>query len=432
MKRNKQENVQRLKQRRFLTFLPLIIIPFLMGGFYAFGGGRGKTAEGVVQKEGFNAELPGAVSKEKKLDKLGYYSQAAKDSAKRSQQQSSVALLGADSMQAPNYQKPLGVGSNITYGYDNDAANTAGLQEAKIYQRLAELNRTLNEAQEGKPTAHQPMKAATEPALPSSDIDRLEKMMQMMGAGKTEDDPEMEQINATLQNILDIQHPERVEQRLKKTSKQNRGQVFAVTPFKKQTPVTLLDNKSIKDYAREIDTASELKVENGFYSIKENYTIGLPQNAIEAVVHETQTLVNGATIKLRLLNDIYISGQLVPKDNFVYGMVTLRGERLGVEIESIRYGSSLLPVQLSVYDLDGLSGIKIPGAITRDVAKQSGDQTLQSLSLGGFDPSLGAQAASAGIEVTKNLLSKKIKLIKVEVKAGYKVLLKDEKKKEGY
>ena len=96
-----------------------------------------------------------------------------------------------------------------------------------------------------------------------------------------------------------------------------------------------------------------------------------------------------------------------------------------MNINSVRYQHSLYPVKLEVYDIDGLPGIYIPGAINRDVAKQSTDNALQSVALNSLDPSIGAQAASAGIEAAKTLLSKKVKMIKVEVKAGYKILLKD-------
>ena len=84
-------------------------------------------------------------------------------------------------------------------------------------------------------------------------------------------------------------------------------------------------------------------------------------------------------------------------------------------------------MELSVYDMDGLDGIYIPGAITRDVAKESADRSIQSIGLTSLDPSLSAQAAGAGIEAAKTLLSKKVRLIKVVVKAGYQVLLRDEK-----
>jgi hypothetical protein len=80
--------------------------------------------------------------------------------------------------------------------------------------------------------------------------------------------------------------------------------------------------------------------------------------------------------------------------------------------------------------MDGLSGIHIPGAITRDVAKQSADRSMQTIGLTSLDPSWQAQAAGAGIEAAKTLVSRKVKLIKVTVKAGYQVLLRDEKQKQ--
>jgi len=162
----------------------------------------------------------------------------------------------------------------------------------------------------------------------------------------------------------------------------------------------------------------------GFYGLSP-----LPEaaahTAIEAVVHETQTLVDGAVIKLRLLQEVTSNGIVIPKDVFVFGVAALNGERLEVGINSIRYKNTLLPVRLSLYDMDGLPGIYIPGAITREVAKSSVDNAAQMLEITSLDPSLKAQATTAGLSAVKSLLSKKIKLVKVMVKDGYQVLLKD-------
>src|SRR5690606_34709983 len=136
----------------------------------------------------------------------------------------------------------------------------------------------------------------------------------------------------------------------------------------------------------------------------------LPANAISAVIHQDQVLVNGSTVKLRLTQDVTIGGVHIPKDNFLFGVASLSGERLGVKINSIRYGESLFPVELTVYDMDGLGGIYIPGAITRDVAKESAARSTQGIGLTSLDPSLGAQAAGAGIEAARTLFNKKVKL----------------------
>jgi hypothetical protein len=77
--------------------------------------------------------------------------------------------------------------------------------------------------------------------------------------------------------------------------------------------------------------------------------------------------------------------------------------------------------------MDGQEGIRVPGAITRDAAKEGADQAVQSLQLMDMNPSLASQAAGAGIETIKGLLGKKAKLVRVTVKAGYPVLLVDQK-----
>jgi conjugative transposon TraM protein len=168
---------------------------------------------------------------------------------------------------------------------------------------------------------------------------------------------------------------------------------------------------------------SKMKVKrNGFYGLRNSEDV-TGQNAVEAVVRETKTLVSGSTVELRLSNDIYVRGALIPKGTSVFGVASIEGERLKMAINTIRYNNSMYPVNMDVYDIDGLAGISIPGAITRDVMKQSADNSIQQMEMQSLDPSIGAQAAVAGISTAKSLLSKKVRLVKVTVKAGYKVLL---------
>ena len=243
---------------------------------------------------------------------------------------------------------------------------------------------------------------------------------------KQESDPEMEQLGGMLDKILDIQHPDRVNQ-IKEKSIKNRQQVFSVQSFLKTDNISLLQSGRKAN-----DTVIKRKpVHNNFYDLNLNNTLTnevTEEHAIEAVIHQTQTVMSGSTVKLRLIGDIYINGILIPKGNFIYGTASLENERLSININAIRYQNNLLPVALEVYDLDGLSGIHIPGSISRDVAKQSTEQSLQNIELTTLDPSLAVQAANTGIQAAKSLLAKKVKLIKVTLKAGYKILLKDNNK----
>jgi len=298
--------------------------------------------------------------------------------------------------------------------------------EAKVYRKLAELDEALNRVATPtiEPADDAPLNRSENTQVNTSDIDRLEHMMQSLNKSNGED-PELQQLNNMLEKILDIQHPDRVQEKIRQTSETQKGQVFAVSATSNETPVSLLDNRVGINR-----TSINQSQQNGFYSLDESAPTDDTQNAIQAVIHETQTLVAGSTVKLRLVNDVYINGMLIPKDNFLFGEASLNGERLEIKIGSICYQNSLFPVQLSVYDMDGMDGIYIPGAITRDVAKQSVDRTVQGIGLTTMDPSFGAQAASAGIEAARDLISKKVKLVKVTVKASYQVLLRDEKQKQ--
>jgi conjugative transposon TraM protein len=157
-------------------------------------------------------------------------------------------------------------------------------------------------------------------------------------------------------------------------------------------------------------------------STKKDNTI---HTSVRAVVHETQILQNGSTIKLRLLEDMTVNNQKIPKGSFIFGICAISNERLEVKLSNASYNNQIYPLQLEVYDTDGIAGIYMPGAITRDVTKDGADQAIQNIGMTTLDPSLVAQATSAGIQTAKTLLSRKVKLIRVTAKASHHVLLQN-------
>lgn len=414
-----------LKQRKFLTVLPLLVIPFLTVFFVLLGGGRNTDAQAAsADLAGFNKDIPTAVVEEQVLDKMKYYELAEKDAAALlEQQKNDPYYTGPDINEyasAEDSANKLGNGTGGNVNTSVYAGRHGDAPENKVLERLEKLNAALK-APEPEPAAPAVSYTQNEGTVAvSKDMEKLEVMMQRMQQGNDTEDPEMQQINGMLERILDIQHPERIQEQMRKTSEQRKGQVFSVSPYKDSAVISSLSASQDK-------SLTGAKQHNGFFSLNDEPAITDVRNAIEAVIHESQILTSGATVKLRLMNDIFINGVRIPKDHFIFGTASLNGERLEIAIDHIRYEASLFPVTMWVHDMDGMSGIYIPGAITRDVMKQSGDQSLQGLGMVSMNPSLGVQAASAGIELGRNLLSKKIKLVKVQVKAGYKVLLLDQK-----
>ncbi|RXK81296.1 conjugative transposon protein TraM [Filimonas effusa] len=430
------------RQRKFLLFFPLFSFPLFTFVLWSLGVivPVDSTAQTEQAHKGINMTLPDAsIKDEKNLTKLSFYEQAERDSAKWKAQAKNdpyYKLPDSDLLTDTAAGRPFSTGTHLSYdpspygqpGYKND-------KEAKVYEKIAALNRQLEQsASDSQPTA---VKASPSPGMSAggmttADVDRLEGMMRSMAEGK-EEDPELKQLNGMLESILDIQHPERVQEKIRKNSVRNKEKVFPVNRQKQQT-ISLLQSPSTPQLlpdtlVRKDSTAltvSPLAQSNAFFSLDEDTDTGgdLP-TAIEAVVHATQTIVSGATIKLRLTTDVYINGLFIPSGSFVYGAAALNGERLTVNIKSVAYKNNILPVALSVYDMDGMEGLYMPGAIARDVMKQSTDQTIQGIGLTSLDPSLAAQATSAGIGAAKSLLSKKVKLVRVTIKEGYKVLLRD-------
>lgn len=150
-------------------------------------------------------------------------------------------------------------------------------------------------------------------------------------------------------------------------------------------------------------------------------------NTISAIVPEKQVLVTGATIALRLTDDLRVNKIVIPRGQLVYGVVNINNDRMLIHISAIRSERNIYTTDLQVYDLDGIPGIHIPGQISRDVTKQSADQGINALNLMTYDPSIGSQAANAGVQAAKSLFSKKVRLVRVTVRPGYQLLLRSSK-----
>ena len=382
----KQQSAETLRKRKFLMVLPLLILPFMTMAFWALGGGNLPDKTLIEdRKTGFNTDLPEAkFDMAEKLDKFSVYEASAKSAEKTGS--------SAD--------------SHSSWMTSEDPGAYVDPNEQKINEKLAQLNIELN--RQNTPVNHySPPKSTNRRSTTNidSDVSRLEDLMQNLQTGDA-DDPEMIQINAILEKILDIQHPGRTRERLEhKSSEQVKG-VFAVQVLDQNN-----SQPALFSMANVIDS-------------KQAHNLN---NAIEAVIHQDQDIISGSVVKLRLSDSISVNGALIPKNEFVYGIAQVEDERLKIDIASLRYKNSILPVSLSVYDLDGLEGLYIPGAITRDASKKGVDDAIQSLQIMTMDPSLSAQVAGAGIQAAKGLFGKKVRQIRVKVKAGYKLLLRDNK-----
>lgn len=416
---------QFLKQRRFYSFLPLVLLPFITV-FYGVIASKINKNQGpaLAEKQGLNTALPDAIiNQDKLINKLSYYEKAAQDSAKRAQ------LLKKD----PYFQDSLAPTPAFAEGVslvpETPARRSAARQKTgsdpkpgQVYKKLEALNAALNTASEPSFKNTEKTKELQTDAAHAE----LEKQLQtILAQATTQDsqestsDPELAALSGMLDKIIQIQNPELAKKNNPADSLSPKASSVSLT---QQLPdASLLQASNPGD---SMSTNSVALAENGFYSLDEPVS-SAQQKAIEAVIDQNPKLVSGSTVKLKLSTDIFIQGQLMPKGSFLFGSASLSGERLNIQIQSVRHQNAIFTVNLIVYDLDGQPGIYIPGAITRDVAKQSASQASSGISVGSLDNSLGAQAADAAIQASKTLLSRKAKLQQVSIREGYKVLLYD-------
>lgn len=249
--------------------------------------------------------------------------------------------------------------------------------------------------------------------------------MQRMG-GPAAPNPEMQQMETLLERILDIQHPERVRGQSQEPAPQEPPST-SLQGSDRQVAITLLDIPSPDARVQPDEGTGHAGTATGFHPLQ---TLQPPQvpggNTVEAVIPTTQTLQPGALVRLRLLEDLQLEGGRIPRGSFVYGTCRLRGERLAIEISAVLSGKASLAVALSAYDLDGQEGLYLPGSNVQEAARQEAGRALQqSLQLPTLSPSVGAQATSAGIAAARDMLHRQTRQVKVTVKAGHRLLLRN-------
>lgn len=345
------ETKKRMTTGKILLFLPVLMIPLLAFSFSCLGGGKGSADSGQRKSNvGMNTSLPDAnINKDQPKDKMDFYDLADNDSLGHKESGSIQDVAGR-----------LGFNAHATEP-----------QTQEIKAKLEALNKEINKPVETVSYKSSSFPQGAQGSSIKNDVDRLENLMKTMQENKTED-PEMTQLNGLMQNILDIQHPERIQQKYKNLP-------VAIDSVFKAIPATIADNKKA---------------------------------------------VQGATVRVILQDTMRINGMLIPKGHALFGACQIVNQRLLLDIKLIRLGTSIIPVNLSVYSLDGMIGIDAPEAMFGDALNSGTDNAIRGMGFG-FDQTLVTQVAGAGIEAAKGLMSKKLRSVKVKLHAGKSILLRN-------
>lgn len=199
--------------------------------------------------------------------------------------------------------------------------------------------------------------------------------------------------------------------------------VVPVSQVTERTVSALQQDMSSAEIARTFGQPKNM----GFFTVTAE-TEKESRNTISACIHDDQTIMDGQSVRLRLLEQMQAGSVIVPRNTMITGVAKIQGERLGVSIVSLEYAGIIIPVELRVYDTDGQAGICIPNPTeinaVKEVAANMGTSAGTSISLtSNAGQQLAADLGRGVIQGTSQYVSKKLREVKVSLKAGYKVFL---------
>ena len=426
-KEKKPLTEQQRRQRQKMLVYPLMVLLFA-GCMWLIYAPSSEDKEKERQGQGFNTDMP--LPEDSKIigDKAKAYEQQDLEN-KRKERRGMVGDLSAfwndgkddTPTSDANVSDDYRLTRTETPENKSGGETQAGIRtSAAAYQRL---NTSLG-------TFYEPPKEDTEKEELRERIDELEAML----VAQESKPSTMEEQVALLEKSYELA--------AKYQNGNNTGQ--SAQPEKTATSVKSSEKnmkaEPVSDVRRTVVSAlPQPMTDSAFiadYSGERNYgfhtAVGAEEmagkNTIAACVQGDQTLTDGQTVKLRLLEPMRVSGRIIPRNTTLVGAARLQGERLGIRITSLEHDGSIIPVELEVYDSDGQAGIFIPSSMEIDAAKEIGANMGSSLGSSiNISTDAGAQLASdlgrGAIQGISQYISKRMRTVKVHLKSGYKVLL---------
>jgi conjugative transposon TraM protein len=173
----------------------------------------------------------------------------------------------------------------------------------------------------------------------------------------------------------------------------------------------------------------------GFYGMS---SAPVQRNSIKACVYGEQIIGDGQHLRMRLLEPMMVSGQVVSAGSILVGMCRIGVDRLLVSIASIEYGGVITRVALEVYDSDGQQGLYVPGSMEMEAGREIGADIASSVgSTAASQASMFTQQSAAEqiksevgrgvIQGTFRFIGKKLQEIKVTVQDKHKIFLVSQK-----
>lgn len=332
--------------------LPLLVLPFLCLFFYVYQGNAAKGKSQKIKPAGLNGsvgDVSSGVRKENLADKLDAYRNTYKDAGGTT----AVNVI------------PKEQSSNTTFKDNYSAGEKRKLDSIDMAIKL-KYSRPLHAV--GAPNNDRALAGAI------NEINQRQKLPSSVPAKENDPMEVFKQQMAYMDSLGKMNDPAYKAEKQKQLAAEKKRQSETL---QKVLPVG------------KADAAAE-----GFNTIMP----GRDRSFIKAVIDENLTVYAGSRLRLRLMDDIVAGDLLIPKDTYIYALISgFSEQRVTLSVKSILFNGKILPVKLEIYDLDGLPGLYVPASAFRDFTKDLGGSSVQGVTVDGSSQS-GSQfiMSSAG------------------------------------
>jgi conjugative transposon TraM protein len=405
--------------------LPLIALPFLFLFYFIIGtwnNGSKKQAEQVTKDslanlkvDQINPDMPD-VSKDVADASIKNKFQSLKEAYKYDQDYSALTSIGGK--EGEKGLKDSSLGSAYT---DED------IEKLRADRSLDSLKKTIeNNKRMLDNGMHQMLsknnsnssKAYNQPKDAQAIMEELKQMQQKNNTASTSNYNEAP--STTTDRMQMFREQMRLVDSLQKATN------AATTTAQKNTQGKNNIDPSADSTFKPLHVSLAKKTTSGFNTVRSFN----PDESIRAIIDQDEKVYAGTRIRIRLLDDINVGENVIPKGSYIYGVISgFQSQRVNVSIAEIMYQNTPLPVALDVFDNDGYLGLYVPGSNFREFSKEIGTQGtsgLSSVEVGSGD--LASSLAGKLFETTGSSVNKLIKKDKAFLKYNYIIYLKERKK----
>ena len=201
-------------------------------------------------------------------------------------------------------------------------------------------------------------------------------------------------------------------------------QFVSFTPTRKNIVSALYREPSDSAFAADWSQTKN----RGFYTAGSIEQAVQPKNSIKACVHEAQTVVGETGVRLRLLEPAKTPQRTIPKGTIVTANAKFQNGRLQLKVTSVELEGNIIPVDITIYDLDGQQGLYVPyspemNALTEmagNMSQTGGTSVMLTQNAG---QQVAADLSRGVVQGISGYFAKKVRTPKVTLKAGHQVFL---------